>query len=169
MLAHLVTIIVILCITLIRAATIAQIAADNEVLTKLVDTVDAAVVKITVQSGKQAAQVWLPCNSPCILIPCTVPSSLQGADEPYQQIPHDLYSLTKALATTGYNDTCNDTETTSDPALEDNVTQSYGLFTNTVEELMFDLSNKESTLACYNQRDVTYKQILYFNSTFVVS
>ncbi len=91
------------------------------------------------------------------------------ADKPYQQIPHDLYSLTKALAMTGYNDTCNGTQTTSDPDLEDVVTQSYGLFTNTIEELMFDLSDKESTLACYNQRDVTYKQILYFNSTFVVS
>ncbi len=161
--------IIILCLAVIRAATIFQIAADNEALTKMADTVDAAIVEITAQSGYHAAHVWLKFSSPCIFTTRTLPSFPQTADKTHQQIPRHLYNLTRAIGTIGYNDTRTDTETTSDPALEDTVTQSYGLFTNTIEELMLDLSDKETILASYYRRKSIYRQILYFNSTFVVS
>lgn len=167
--AHFIPFLVIHCLSIVRAATILQIAADNEEFTKVADTVDAAVVEITADSGLPAAHVWLPFNPPYIFTTRTLPSLPESADKIDQNISKDLYSLTKAIAAIGYNDTLTGTETTSDSALEDIVTQSYGLLANTVEELMFDLSDKETILASYYWRDAIYKQIVYFNSTFVVS
>lgn len=84
-------------------------------------------------------------------------------------MPRNLHKLTVAIAATGFNDTRTSTVATLDPILEDTVTESYGLFTNTVEELMFDLYEKKNTLAFYHQQHAIYREILLFNTTFVVS
>lgn len=54
---HLVSSIVLLFSTIIHATSIAHVVVNNEALTKITDTVDAAVVNITALSGFAVAQV----------------------------------------------------------------------------------------------------------------
>ena len=72
------------------------------------------------------------------------------------------------MASTLINDTSTDTYIMFDPATEDNITESYGLLANTIEELMFDLFDQEQILASYLLQCVMYRTLLHFNNTFAV-
>lgn len=61
------------------------------------------------------------------------------------------------------------TITTFDQNIENNVTGSYGLLANTVEEFMFDLFVQEQLMKSYLLHHVIYRYLLHFNNTFAVN
>lgn len=88
---------------------------------------------------------------------------------PHQKVTRSLHNLTTSVATSIANDTATYTPTTFDPNIEDTITSSYGLLTNTVEEFMFDLFYQEQVLKSYSQQHGIYRNLLHLNSTFAVS
>ncbi|KAL6713494.1 hypothetical protein ACLMJK_008959 [Lecanora helva] len=127
-----------LMISPLRAANISTIIAGNNALTQLALDVDEPLVALTIQSGFAAAQ----------------------AITRHFRILNDQI----ASAVFFYNRTV--TPTTFDPATEDSVTESYGELANTIEELMFDLSDQEKLMRLYFQQRAIYRTLLHMNTTF---
>ena len=80
-----------------------------------------------------------------------------------------MHNLTDSIACRLTNDTATNTTTTFDPSAEDEITESYGLLTNTIEELMFDLYDQEAVLKGYLLQQAVYRNLIHLDNTFAVS
>lgn len=64
----------------------------------------------------------------------------------------------------------NPTPPTSDPATEDIVSHSYGLFANTLEELFADyVQQRNNLIGVFNIKADLYNQLVPFNTAYKVS
>ncbi|KAL6717759.1 hypothetical protein ACLMJK_003844 [Lecanora helva] len=127
----------ILFVPFTYAATIAQVAAANSALTNSAVSLDSSVVAINAQT----------------------PTATK------QQVPFNLQTLNLAIVRN--QSALTPTTATSDPPSENQVTRSFGLFANTIQELADDYKGALKYLKPIpNLERDTYNQLNYLNTNF---
>ena len=85
-----------------------------------------------------------------------------------QQIPPSLESLTNSISSN--HSALDPTPPTSDPPVEFNLVRSWGLFANTIEELMADYIQKKGDLiGVFGLRAAIHDRLVTFNESFQVN
>lgn len=148
-------------------ATTAQFITSTNALTKQADTIDAVVVALTPQTPLTTAQVCFHQLSQVLLLVPQNRALFQSLIIVTQQIPLSLQSLTAAIVTAITAST--PTPPTSSPDTDFTVLDTYGLFANTIWELMDDYAYQKSNLiAIFQLKAAMHSQLTSFNTAFQV-